>query len=410
MTFEEFLDRSLTSYHATRNCEEILNENGFQKLSLTEKWNLQEGGKYYLIKNQSALIAFKIGDLKDYIFNIQTAHTDSPSLKVKGDKLIDSMQGKRINVEEYGSAILYSFFDRPLKIAGRLLVENNGKIEGKIVESKNFVTIPSLAIHQNRVVNDGIKISIQNDMLPLVASDSIESVYDFFDEKNIIDADLYLVPKVPAYYSGFNNEYINSARLDNLTGCYSILEGLKNCKAVGISLGCLFDNEEIGSATKQGANSSLINSILVKINSSLSKTEDDLIRAYENGFMLSIDNAHATHPAHAEKSDLGLVKMGEGLVIKHNIKYTTDGYSSALLKILLKKNKIKYQDFYCHSDMRSGSTLGLFISTRLNINSVDIGLCQLAMHSACEMMKRSDIEELITCSKLAFETNFNCEN
>ena len=410
MTIEEFLDGSLTSYHATRNCEEILNENGFQKLSLTEKWNLQEGGKYYLTKNQSALIAFKIGDLKDYIFNIQTAHTDSPALKVKGDKLIDNVQGKRINVEEYGSAILYSFFDRPLKIAGRLLVENNGKIEGKIVESKNFVTIPSLAIHQNRVVNDGIKISIQNDMLPLVASDSIESVYDFFDEKNIIDADLYLVPKVPVYYSGFNNEYINSARLDNLTGCYSILEGLKSCKTVGISLGCLFDNEEIGSATKQGANSSLINSILVKINSSLSKTEDDLIRACENGFMLSIDNSHATHPAHVEKSDLGLVKMGEGLVIKHNIKYTTDGYSSALLKNLLKKNKIKYQDFYCNSDMRCGSTLGLFISTRLNINSVDIGLCQLAMHSACEMMKRNDIEELITCSKLAFETNFNCEN
>ena len=406
MTFEEFLDTSLTSYHTTRNCEEILNENGFQKLSLTEKWNLQEGGKYYVTKNQSALIAFKIGDLKDYIFNIQTAHADSPSLKVKGDKLIDCVQGKRINVEEYGSAILYSFFDRPLKIAGRLLVENNGKIEGKIVESKNFVTIPSLAIHQNRAVNDGFKISIQNDMLPLVASDNIESVYDFFDEKNIIDADLYLVPAFSAYHSGAKNEYINSARLDNLTGCYSILEGLKNCKAVGISLGCLFDNEEIGSATKQGANSSLLNSILVKINSSLSKTEEDFISACENGFMLSLDNAHATHPAHAEKSDLGHVKMGEGLVIKHNIRYTTDGYSSALLKNLLKKNKIKYQDFYCNSDMRSGSTLGLFISTRLNINSVDIGLCQLAMHSACEMMKRSDIEELITCSKLAFETNF----
>ena len=410
MTFEEFLDTSLTSYHATRNCEEILNENGFQKLSLKESWNLQEGGKYYLTKNQSALIAFKIGDLKDYIFNIQTAHADSPSLKVKGDKLIDSVQGKRINVEEYGSAILYSFFDRPLKIAGRLLVEKGGKVEGKIVESENFITIPSLAIHQNRAVNDGFKISIQNDMLPLVASGYIESVYDFFDEKNIIDADLYLVPAFSAYHSGAKNEYINSARLDNLTGCYSILEGLKNCKAVGISLGCLFDNEEIGSATKQGANSSLLNSILVKINSSLSKTEEDFISACENGFMLSLDNAHATHPAHAEKSDLRHVKMGEGLVIKHNIRYTTDGYSSALLKNLLKKNKIKYQDFYCNSDMRSGSTLGLYISTRLNINSVDIGLCQLAMHSACEMMKRSDIEELITCSKLAFETNFNCEN
>lgn len=409
MKIEEFLKSSLTAYHATENCEKILLKNGFKKLNIRDGWNLVQGGKYFVVKNQSSIIAFVVGDLSDYYFNIAGAHTDSPSLRVKGEKLVESPEGKRINVETYGSLIHHSFFDIPLKIAGRVFVDENNTIVGKLVESEENVNIPSLAFHQNRNVNDGVKFSVQNDLLPL-AGDA-ENVYSFFDLKNIIDADLFVVPNVEPFYSGLSSEYLCSPRLDNLVSAWAAITSLCKCRPKGVSVACCFDNEEIGSLTKQGADSSLLPNVLEKINIALNRSKTDFIAACEKGMILSIDNAHAVHPAHSEKSDPAIkVQMGKGLLIKHHTNYSTDGYSSAKIKSMLKENRIDYQDFYCNSDLRCGSTLALFSSSLLSMNSCDVGLPQLAMHSAIETMMKRDIDCLQKCCDAFYNTAFDCNN
>lgn len=409
MKIEEFLKTSLTAYHATYNCEKILLENGFMKLNIKNDWNLVQGGKYFVTKNQSSIIAFVVGNLSDYYFNIAEVHTDSPSLKVKGEKLIESQEGNRINIEIYGSLIQYSIMDIPLKIAGRVFINEDNKIIGKLVESSKNINIPSLAFHQNRSVNEGAKFSIQNDLLPLAGN--AESVYSFFGVKNIIDADLFVVPDIKPFYSGISNEYLCSPRLDNLVSVWAVITTLCNCNPRGISMACCFDNEEIGSLTKQGAKSLFLNIILEKINFALNKSKSDYISACEKGMILSIDNAHAVHPAHSEKSDLNTkVEMGKGIVIKHNKNYSTDGYSSAKLKNMLKSNKIDYQDFYNNSDLVCGGTLGLFTSSLLSMNSCDIGIPQLSMHSAIETMMIKDIESLQKCCNVFYDTFFDCNN
>ncbi len=409
MEIEEFLKTSLTAYHATKNCEKILLKHGFVQLNIKKAWNLVQGGKYYVTKNQSSIIAFVVGDLSEYYFNIAEAHTDSPSLKVKGEGLVETKGGKRINIETYGSLIQYSILDIPLKIAGRVFVNEDNKILAKLVESNVNINIPSLAFHLNRSVNEGIKFSVQNDLLPL-AGDA-ESVYSFFDIKNIIEADLFVVPDVKPFYSGINNEYLCSPRLDNLVSAWVVITSLCKCNPKGISVACCFDNEEIGSVTKQGASSSFLTIILEKINIALNKSKVEFISACEKGMMLSVDNTHAVHPAHGERSDVSAqVEMGNGIVIKHNRNYSTDGYSAAKLKSMLKSNRIDYQDFYNNSDLVCGSTLGLFTSALMSMNSCDIGIPQLAMHSTIETMMRKDIASLQTCCNVFYDTFFDCCN
>ena len=409
MDLKEFLKTSYTPFHATYNCERMLLEAGFKKLSLAEKWKLVRGGKYYITKNESSVIAFVVGKTGDYAFNIAAAHTDSPCLRVKGKKLVDSVQGKRINVEVYGGLINYTIMDIPLKVAGRAMVANNGKLESKLVESACNVNIPSLAVHQNRGVNDGVKFEVQNDLLPLLGQ--AEDVYSLFDEKNIVDADLFVVPDVEPFVSGAKGEFLCSPRIDNLTSVYSIINAICDCKGTGISVACCFDNEEVGSVTKQGADSSLLRDVLFSINESLGHSQSEFCAACEKGMLLSVDNGHATHPAHPEKSDVAdKVLMGGGVVIKHNTNYSTDAYSSAPLKMLLDKKKVKYQDFFCNSNLRSGGTVGLVVSSLLHMNACDIGLAQLAMHSAIETVALRDVEEMTKCCRAFYETNFNCEN
>ena len=409
MKLEEFLNTSLTAFHAVENCEKILKENQFERLHLTDKFDLKKGGKYYITKNQSSLIAFVIGEGNDYFFNIAASHTDSPSLRVKGEKLIDTPEGKRINVERYGSLINYSIFDIPLKVAGRIFVEDNGEVVSKLVQSQSFVNIPSLAIHQNRNVNENNTFSVQNDMLPLIGD--AESVYSLFNENNVIDSDLFVVPAISPFYSGYRDQYLCSPRIDNLVSVYSSINAICDCESKGISIVCCFDNEEIGSRTKQGANSSFLTTVLQAINNALSLSQSDFYKACEKGLILSIDNAHATHPAHPEKSDIkNKVNLGGGVVFKHHTNYSTDGYSSALLKLMLKNKKNKYQDFYCNSDYKGSSTLGLFLSAQLSMNACDIGIPQLAMHSCVETIYQQDVESLIKCCKSFFETYFDCKN
>ncbi len=404
----EFLKKTPTSFHTTKACEEVLKENGFKKLDLSEKWSLKKGGKYYVTKNQSALIGFVLGE--NFAFNIAVAHSDSPALKVKGNKLLDSEEGKRINVEVYGGLINYSMLDIPLKIAGRVFVQEKGKIKAELVESKFNVVIPSLAIHQNRGVNEKLEIDVQKDLLPLVGGG--EDVYSLiYPKAEVLDGDLFVVPAVEPFLNGSDEQFVSAYGIDNKTSVLSVIEGLSNCKPKHIAVGCIFDNEEIGSLTKQGADSSLLSDLLKKIGYSLGHDEQDFISACEKGFMLSIDNGHAIHPAHTEKSDpANDVVLGGGIVIKHHSRYSTDGYSASVVKTMLKNAKLKYQDFYCNSDLSCGSTVGLISSSLLHINACDIGVPQLAMHSAIEMAACEDIEDMKKCCKTFFETKFDINN
>ena len=403
-TLEEFLAKSYTSYHTTMNAISILDRNGFVELDMSKKWILKKFCKYYVQINQSSFIAFKVGDLSEYSFNIAGSHTDSPSLHIKGNSLIESPEGKRVNVEQYGSLILYSMLDIPLKIAGRVMSKKDNIIESKIITTDFTVNIPSLCIHHNPTVNKELTLSVQNDMLPLLGEcdDLYKSIYP---EAEILDADLYCVPDVLPTYSGIDKSLLIAPRIDNLTSVYTSINALINTNNKGIAVIYASDNEEIGSFTKQGAESVFLENVLKKINQSLNKSEEEFYSAIGNGFLLSIDNGHAAHPAYLGKSDIDQkVFLNKGIVIKHNVNYSTDGVSSSIVKAICKNNDIEYQDYYNNSDIRCGGTIGLTISTHLAINSCDIGLAELGMHSAIETVGRSDIAKMEKLIKCFFET------
>lgn len=406
MEIKNYLDASYTAFHAVKNSRDFLEENGFKPYNFGVK--AKPYGKYYVEKNGSTIIAFKIGDLSNYAFNIALAHTDSPALKVKGSKLLDSPEGKRVNVEVYGGLIRYSLMNIPLKIAGRLFVSTGDGLKTVLVESPFTVNIPSVCIHHNIEVNEKTNLTVQNDLLPLIGGEEKDLYKILYPQGEVVDGDLFVVPAVKAFNTGVNGDLLSSPRIDNLTSCYASLKALTDSDGVGVSVCALFDNEEIGSRTKQGACSDFLASVLKRINDDLNKTSDDYLKALENGFVLSIDNGHAVHPAHPEKSDpTERVYLNGGVVIKHHSNYATDGYSSAVLKKVLKNNGIKYQDYYNNSDIRCGGTLGLIVSANLQINAVDIGLGQLAMHSAVETVGNSDIIEMENCVKAFYRTSFS---
>lgn len=407
MTVEEFLQTSYTAYHTVENCISVLEENGFVQYS--GGTTVKTGGRYYAVKNGSALVAFKVGDTAGYTFNIAEAHTDSPVLRVKGRKLVDSPEGKRINVESYGGLIRYTFMNIPLKIAGRLFIKSGGGIQSVLVKSDFNVNIPSLCIHHNPDVNEKAVLSVQSDMLPLIGGAEDDLYKILLPECDVIDGDLFVVPDVKPFYSGVNGDFICSPRIDNLTSCYSAIYGLIGADVRhGVKLCALFDNEEIGSHTKQGAYSEFLPSLLKRITSDLKLKDKDYLSAVENGFILSIDNGHAVHPAHAEKSDItGKVFLNGGLVIKHHTNYSTDGFSSAVVKSFLDTAGVKYQEYYNNSDIRCGGTLGLVSSAQLQMNAADIGLAQLAMHSSIETVGVNDINLMTECVKAFSEVSFD---
>ncbi len=394
MDRKEFLATSYTAYHAVKNGVRMLRENGFEELHLQQAWQLQEGGKYFLTQNGTSLLAFRVG--KNFVFNVAASHTDSPSLHVKGNGVLKSPAGNRLDVEKYGGLILYSLLDTPLKIAGRIVTEQNGTLVSQVVQSDYTVCIPSLSIHHNPKVNDGFAPNVQKEMLPLLGG--AEDVYATLSDGEILDADLYVVSAVQPFESGVRGEYLCSPRIDNLTSVYASLSALTASEPQNVAMICCFDNEEIGSETKQGAHSALLNTVLQKIAHGLDKTQEELFAACLQGMILSVDNAHATHPAYPEKANpQGQVYLNRGIVIKHHVNYATDGVSSAVLKQLLREKGVEYQDYYNRSDLRCGSTIGLMLSADLAMNACDIGLAQLAMHSGVETVGAEDLARMDAC-------------
>lgn len=408
MNLMEFLSSGYTPYHVVNNCKKYLLEQGFVELNIADSWKIQPQGKYYVVKNGSALIAFTTDGKKNTVFNISACHTDSPCLKIKGDKPT-VCNYTRANCEAYGGALLYSMLDIPLRIAGRVFVATDKGVESKVVTSSYNTVIPSLAIHHNPNANSGFALNIQKEMLPFIGMGQQDIVSTVTDGE-VLDADLYVVPDVQPFVAGANGEFLCSPRLDNLTSVYSSVEALTKCNVNGTAVIALFDNEEIGSGTKQGAKSEFLPAVLKKIVKSLGGGEDEMLYAQHNGMILSVDNGHAAHPAYPEKYDSAYkTVLNGGVVIKHHVNYSTDGQTSAMLKYLLKSASVPFQDYYNRSDLRCGSTLGLYLACSLQMKSCDIGIAQLAMHSAVETAGVKDVQHMTDCITAFFENSIGVE-
>ena len=419
-SLKQFLDTSFTSYHAVNNVINLLKQNSFTELKENEIWTLEKNKGYYICRDSSSLIAFVTNDLSkdNYGFNMVASHTDSPCLKIKNNSKMTVENYSKCNIEVYGGALQYTWFDKPLKVAGRVIVRDKktGIIKSMLIDSKQNFVIPSLAIHMNRGVNDGFSVNPQTDLCPLMGIDYDKDVVAEVIRQNVdenfetLDYDLYFTNGTPNFYAGINSELLCSPRIDNLTSVYSSIESLIKSKNKKISMAVLFDNEEVGSSTKQGAGGKFLISTLERINYSLGYSSIDLQIALANSFIVSNDNAHALHPNHADLNDpTNKVLMGKGVVIKHhaNQNYTTDAFSASIFKQILKSANVKYQDFFMKSNMRCGSTLGAISSSQVSVRSVDIGLAELAMHSNMETMCIKDYEQMVNGLIAFYESQIN---
>ena len=416
-----FLDSSVTMFHAINECEKVLKDSGYIYLPENEKWNIR-AGKYYTKRNSSSLIAFDIAN-GDYHFQISAAHSDSPTFKLKDRPIIESNGYLKLNVEAYGGMIDATWLDKPLTLAGRVMVDTGCGIETRLLYiDKDLLIIPNVPIHFNREINKGFAFNNQVDMLPVFSAGNLsEADFDKMLAKElgvkpeaILAKDLYLVNRQKAAVIGYDNELISSGRLDDLECVYTSLLGfIEATNNDHINVFAVFDNEEVGSVTKQGAMSTFLVSTLNRINKALGKSDEDYYRAIAKSMLISCDNAHAIHPNHPELFDVkNRPVLNKGIAIKEsaNQKYTTDAFSRAILKKILDKNNIPYQTFANRSDIIGGSTLGNLSNTAVSMNAVDIGLPQLAMHSAYETAGAKDVEYAIEALRAFFETNIDIKD
>ena len=419
----KFIDSVPSTFHVAAKMEKILSENGFSKLSENEKWNIEKGKSYFVTRNSSSIIAFRIpqGDFKGY--QIMSSHSDSPSFKIKTNPEIE-VEGHyiKLNVEKYGGLICSPWFDRPLSVAGRILIKENGKVKERLVDvDKDLLMIPNLAVHMNRSVNEGYTYNIQKDMLPLMSCEGKKGKFMKLvaksakvDESSILSMDLFCYNRDKGRIWGQDNEFVSSAKLDDLECAFASLKGiLAGGNSENVAVHCVFDNEEVGSGTKQGAAADFLRSVLVKINASFGKDESDYLTALANSFMVSADNAHAVHPNYADMTDpTNRPYINCGIVIKHsaNQKYTTDAVSDAVFKTICEKAEIPTQSFLNRSDMQGGSTLGNISTSQVSLKTVDIGLPQLAMHSSYETAGTIDVDYLVRAATEFFNSTIIFNN
>ena len=361
-----------------------------------------------MTRNLSSVIAFKVPTKDFKSFHIVASHSDSPTFKIK-DHPEQMVKGKyvQLNTERYGGMIYSTWFDRPLSIAGRALVKTETGVATKLLNiDRDLLVIPNLAVHMDRTVNDGMKYNPQVNLLPMYGDAASKDTFNKLvaeacgtAEENIISTDLFLYNRTAPTVWGAHNEYMSCAKLDDLECAFSSLKAfLKGENSQSISVCAIFDNEEVGSSTKQGANSTFMYDILHRINENLGRTEEQYHTAVASSFMLSADNAHALHPNHPAISDpTNPVYLNEGIVIKHNAnqKYTTDAVSSAIFQKMCEEKNVPYQHFVNRSDVAGGSTLGNIANTHVSLNTVDIGMAQLAMHSSYETAGVLDLDYMI---------------
>ncbi|MBQ9124768.1 MAG: M18 family aminopeptidase [Acholeplasmatales bacterium] len=406
--FLSFLKKSPTAFHAVKAAEEMLNKAGFIKLNENQKWNLKCEGKYYISRNLSSILAFTIpANIDEMSFNIVATHTDSPTFKLKPNFTIDTNKYIKLNTEVYGGPIYNTWMDRPLNIAGKIIVKGDNGIESKLISfDKPMVIIPNCSIHYYPELNKGVALNPQNDLLPILCDKSINDC-DLLalianklniNKNDIISHDLYLALLDRGTLGGANDEFIMAPQIDNLECSYIALNSFinsTNTKSANVL--ALFDNEEIGSRTRQGAASTMLADILERISISLNKTEEEHKMALANSFIISADNAQGYHPNYPQKFDqTNAVYLNNGIVIKNAARgsYSTDAISQAFFKVICERANAKYQLNTNRSDIPGGSTLGCISIMNVSIHSVDIGLPQLAMHSAYETAGKYDYFEL----------------
>lgn len=412
----EFIDAAPTAFHAVAKAAELLGAEGFVPLAESERWQLARGGKYYVTRNGSTIAAFTVPEEGWGPVKITASHGDAPGYKIKENgELLIREQYTMLNTEGYGGMICSSWLDRPLSIAGRVLVRTEGGVATKLFAiEKDLLIIPSVAIHMNREVNSGYKYNAQVDMLPLYGGAAAKgSLMQQVAEaagvaaEQIVTADLLLYNRMTGTVLGANGEFIAAPRMDDLGCAFATLKGFLEARREGLCVYCMFDNEEVGSTTKQGACSTFLADLLRRVCFGLGGDSEDYHTALAGSLMVSADNAHAVHPNHPEYSDASNpVFLNAGVVIKYNAnqKYTTDAVSAALFRTVCARAEVPVQTFANRSDLAGGSTLGNLSNTQVSLNAVDIGLPQLAMHSSYETAGTQDVAALVQASRALYET------
>ena len=417
----KFLDNSPSAFHATANMCEMLKEAGFPRLYEGEKWNLEAGNGYYVTRNDSALIAFQIPKQDFAGFQIMASHSDSPVFKIKANaEIAVENQYVKLNVEKYGGMICSTWLDRPLSAAGRVLVRDEaaGTLESRLVDlDRDLLVIPSLAIHMDRTLNSGHAFNPQVDMQPLYGLESSKPFPALLaeaagvKEEDIVDFDLSLYTRQAPTRIGPDSELFMAPRIDDLecaaTTLYGFLDAAPETDSACAPVWAMFDNEEVGSSTRQGADSSFLRDVLDRILNAIPHSAQAQAQAFANSFVLSADNAHAVHPNFADKADsCNKVILGKGVVVKVNAsqKYTTSGLTGAAFTAICEKAGVPVQTFANRADVAGGSTLGNLLGRQILMPMVDIGVGQLAMHSAMETASCKDAEYLANACAAYYNT------
>ena len=433
-----FIKSSPDCFHAVQTMKEQLLAQNFTELSEEEHWNLAYGGQYFVTRNGSSIIAFTLPETGIKGFHILASHSDSPSFKIKENpEMTVENTYVKLNVEGYGGMLCAPWMDRPLSISGRVIVKENGHFISKLVNlDRDLVLIPNLAIHMNREMNKGVEYNPQVDLQPLLADVSFDE-YDTHtahdaqtasenaeeqpetvekptlaalaaetagvDAETILGEDLFLYTRQEGKMIGAKGEFVLSPRLDDLQSAFALTKAFtESTPAEYINLCAVFDNEEVGSGTRQGADSTFLEDTLQRIAEGLQADHSSYLRWVADSFLISADNAHAVHPNHPEKADpTNRPYLNGGIVIKYHgsQKYTTDGISAARMKDYCERAKVPYQTYANRSDIAGGSTLGNISTAHVSVSSVDIGLPQLAMHSAVETAGMKDTEYAVRALK-----------
>ena len=395
-----FLNNAKSVYHSTQALKERLEGEGYQYLSESTPWKLCAGGKYYMTRGGAALIAFRVPKGEPTGFMISAGHSDRPSFKMKENPILDGKY-TRLAVEPYGGMLMAPWLDRPLSLAGRVLVETENGVETRVVDiDRDLLLIPNVAIHMNRQVNQGYAWNPAKDLIPLMGSactgEKLNALLEEIAGGKILGHDLYLYIRQKASVWGLEEEYISSAAIDDLTCIYCCLEGfLAAEESQAIPLFCTFDSEEVGSNSMQGAGSNLLELTMLRICRAMGWQAEHMLGS---SFMVSADNGHAVHPNHPEYADPNNAPvMNGGIVLKFNAnqKYTTDGVSAAIFRRICQKAGVQTQNYCNRADIPGGSTLGHISMTHVSIHSVDVGLPQLAMHSCYETAGVRDVLDFI---------------
>lgn len=401
----KLLGTSYSQFHAVRNMRAELIDAGFIEIKENDNFTLYPGNSYFVTRNDSSIIAFRLPEYPAKQLKITATHTDSPTFKLKPNPVKKYKNITSLNCEPYGGGLYYSFFDKPLTLAGRVFVKDGNEVTPELIYiDKDLLYIPSVAIHMNRNANSSFEVNPARDSIPMLGETDDEFSFNdmlsqYVESGEIISYDLFLVNRQKPTLVGLNGEFLSSPRLDDLASSYSALFGFINAEDdSSIQMYASFDNEEVGSLTKQGAHSDFLKHIISRIGEALGWSKNDRFQALANSVLLSIDNAHANHPNRPDLSDATTdVRLNGGIVIKYNANqsYTSDGFSSSIVKALCDKLALPYQEFTNRSDLRGGSTLGNISNSEVSLTSVDIGLAQLAMHSANEIMGAYDVDDMV---------------